>query len=148
MARQSAALAADLGVGRTGVGRLRHPALTKRSLILWTAFALIACREQPSYVIKRLPSGRDIRVLGMGRVYSVPDKAWAIELSYETDLPIDDPTALKSEIDDIWTLFRVDAENSGLRLAAISANERPRGRFVTTRRRFGFVYEKGPDGVW
>jgi hypothetical protein len=118
--------------------------------IIGIAVLLSGCAG-PRYRERVLPSGRVVKVMGLGRVYLTDGGRWAIVLKYETNVPMEDLAALRTEAMDIWTVFRTDADASGLSVAALSANEPPRytilGPFVTTNRSHGFAFEKR-DGTW
>jgi hypothetical protein len=85
-------------------------------------------------------------------MYTQEEGGWAVQLKYETCLNIKDVPALRAEAMDIWQSFRADADKSGLRIAALSANEPPRnsllGSLLTTNESYGFVFLKGADGEW
>ena len=71
----------------------------------------------------KLPSGRVVRVLGTGRI-DFPKGPPALMLKYETDLKISDTDALRKEVDEIFAVLKVDAENGQFRSAIVSANEK------------------------
>jgi len=94
-----------------------------------------------------LPSGRTVRVLGVGRMnFTAGDPA--LMLKYETDLRIQDKTALRTEVDDIWSVFRNDVEKGKFKAAIISANEVPQGLIAKKSAGYNFVDQKRPDGRW
>jgi hypothetical protein len=104
----------------------------------------------PNVTVKTLPSGREIKLLSMGRVYFAKDSP-ALILNYRTDIPIDDVPKLEQEVTDIWSVFQVDADKSQLTSAFISAHETPKPiglSFVTTDRSYNFGYRKSADGRW
>lgn len=69
-------------------------------------------------------------------------------LKYETDLKASDKDALRKEVDEIFTVFKADAENGQFRSAVVSANEKPTGFIVKKSNAYNFVYEKRTDGQW
>jgi hypothetical protein len=101
----------------------------------------------PAQQTVTLPSGKQVKVLGVGKVMFSND-APALMLKYETDIPIDDKERLSQEADEIWKSFRDDVEKAQLTSAILSANEPSKGLVVTTSRGFNFVYKRGADGTW
>ena len=69
-------------------------------------------------------------------------------LQYQTDLQVSDKEALRTEVDEIWPVLRVDAERGNYKSAIVSAREVPQGVFIKNAKGFNFVYEKGSDGDW
>lgn len=74
-------------------------------------------------------------------------------LQYQTDLKIpakseDSWKDLLTEIDDIWSALRVEAEKGNYTSVIISAREVPRGLIFKEARGYNFIYEKGPDNSW
>jgi hypothetical protein len=127
-----------------------------RTAVLAGALAVVAlpmagCGGRgPNVTVKTLPSGREIKLLSMGRVYFANDSP-ALMLNYRTDIAIDDLPKLEQEVADIWSVFQVDADKSQLTSAFISAHETPKPiglSFVTTDRSYNFGYRKSADGRW
>jgi hypothetical protein len=71
----------------------------------------------------------------------------ALMLKYQTDLKISDLPALRKEVDEIWPMFKGDAEKANLSNAIISANEVPQGLIFKTANGHNFVFKK-LDGTW
>jgi hypothetical protein len=69
-------------------------------------------------------------------------------LKYETDLKISDVEALRKEADEIFAVFKADAENGKFTSAIVSANEKPTGLILKNSKGYNFVYEKRADGQW
>jgi hypothetical protein len=69
-------------------------------------------------------------------------------LKYETDLKISDTDALRKEVEEIFAVLKVDAENGKFRSAIVSANEKPTGLILKKSNGYNFVYEKRADGQW
>ena len=69
-------------------------------------------------------------------------------LKYQTELSIDDKSALEKEVDEIWEVFRKDVENAQLTSGIVSANEKPTGFIITHSRGFNFVFTKSAIGEW
>lgn len=96
----------------------------------------------------RLPSGKVIKVLGIGKIYLAQSKRWVLNLDYETNISIDELTLLRQEVEEIWPVFIKDVERTDLKLASINANEPRRGFIIKENRSYRFVWEKAPDGNW
>lgn len=69
-------------------------------------------------------------------------------VKYETDLKISDTDALLKEVDEIFEVLKVDAENGQFRSAIVSASEKPTGLILKNSKGYNFVYEKRADGQW
>jgi hypothetical protein len=95
----------------------------------------------------KLPSGHAIKALGMGRI-NFPQGPPALMLKYETNLKIGDKDALRNEVDEIFTVLKVDAENGQFLSAVVSANEKPTGFILKKSNSYNFVYQKRTDGQW
>jgi len=72
----------------------------------------------------------------------------ALMLKYETDLKVGNQDALRKEVDEIFAVFKVDAENRRFQSAIVSANEKPTGFILKKSNAYNFVYEKRTDGQW
>ena len=112
-------------------------------LLLTLLVAFPASAQQ----IVTLPSGKHIKVLGVGKI-AFSEGPPGLMLKYETDLAVDDTPKLEKEVAEIWTTFRLDVEKAQLTVAIISANEHPSGVLIGTSKGFNFVYERGTDGKW
>src|SRR5947209_4441118 len=77
-----------------------------------------------------LPSGKKIKILGVGRMYFTNGSPPALMLKYQTGLKITDMVALEKEVNEIWSVFKADVERAGLTAGMVSANEIPRGNSV------------------
>jgi hypothetical protein len=113
---------------------------------LYLLVSLSACTQTPSYTQQTLPSGRIIKVGGIGTMYFTKNDP-ALMLKYYTDLNISDASDLREEVDDIWQSFRVNVEKEGLKSAIISANELPQG-IISKTRGYNFIFVKEEDGLW
>ncbi len=115
--------------------------------ILLVSYLLLgSCSQGPSYTAKTLPSGRVIKIAGIGKMYFSKDDP-ALMLKYYSDVSLNDTAKLQDEVEEIWSIFRIDAEKSKLTAAIISANEMPSG-IISKTRSFNFVFQKKPSGVW
>lgn len=109
---------------------------------------LAACGSGPNYRIYTLPNGKQVKVIGIARMYSTNGKNKWLILDYQTDLPIDDVPALRKEADEIWPHFKVDVERAGMDEAAIKASMPPKGFILQTTTSHMIAYRKSPDGRW
>ncbi|MDJ0594544.1 MAG: hypothetical protein QNJ72_31980 [Pleurocapsa sp. MO_226.B13] len=75
-----------------------------------------------------LPSGKQIIVEAVGKIYFLKSEP-GIMLKYSTTLDLENIDSLQSEINEIWLLFKKQANESGLNSAIISANSPPVGKF-------------------
>jgi hypothetical protein len=115
---------------------------------LCVVLALLGCTRSPDFAERTLPSGRTIKLMSIGTMLSGDGPA--LMLRYRTDLAVDNIPALQQEVDDIWTVFQIDAEKAKVNTAIISANDAPKstGLISSTSRGYNFVYRKSPDGQW
>ena len=118
-----------------------------RSLAIAVLLLLVGCGNQESYRMTTLPSGKQIKVLGVGKIYFTKDEP-ALMLKYQTDLSLDDKITLRKEVDEIWETFKVDVEKAHLGAAIVSANEVPQGSLIKTGKGYNFAFKKMPDGTW
>src|SRR5882724_8391694 len=129
------------------IASLKESTLLRLLIVLLATSLCCSCTaEQPSQLMK-LPSGRAIKVLGVGRI-NFPQNPPALMLKYETNLKIGERTALREEVGEIFSVFKVDAENGQFRSAVVSANEKPAGFILKKSNSYNFVYEKRTDGQW
>jgi len=113
---------------------------------LVAATFLAACSQQPAFTEQKLPSGRVVKIAGIGKMqFSAGDPA--LMLKYYSEVSFDRPAELKAEVEEIWQEFRKDADKGGFKAAIISANEMPHG-VISSTRGWNFVYEKHADGTW
>ena len=109
---------------------------------------LVACGNgQPAVKIIKLPSGKPVKVLSVGKVAFSNDVP-ALILSYQTDLKIADLPAVEKEINEIWNSFRVDVERAKLTSGIIRANNLKKEFIISTGESHAVVYRKGPGGQW
>ena len=80
-------------------------------LCLVMSLSLIGCTRSPDFTERTLPSGRTVKLMGMGPM--VLKEGTALMLRYRTDLAIDNIPSLQQEADDIWSVFRIDAGRLG-----------------------------------
>ena len=113
------------------------------------ACLVLGCSESgnQSYQVVTLPSGKQIKVLGVGKIHFTESDP-ALMLKYQTDLSLDNKVAIQQEVEEIWQSFKVDVEKAGLKAAIINANEVPNGMVIKTGRGYNFVYKKTEDRSW
>ncbi len=120
-----------------------------RSILAMTIcllFSSPSCSQSQKYTPKKLPSGRIVKIAGVGKICFSNDDP-ALMLKYYTDVPITDTGALREEVEDIWQSFKFDVEQSGLKSAIISANEMSTG-IISKTKGFNFVFKTQGDGSW
>jgi hypothetical protein len=118
--------------------------------VLLPILVLAGCRGTPQPPIKlhTLPSGEQVKVLGIRKITSSASGP-ALMLRYQTDMNMDDANAVHAEAERIWADFRKDAEQAHVQSAIISANSPPSGGGVITHTRaYNFVFERRGTGDW
>ena len=95
-----------------------------------------------------LPSGKKIIIEAVGKIYYRKSEP-GIMLQYSTNLDLENAELLQNEVNEIWSLFRQEADKSGLNSVVISANSPPVGKFfIGVRQTRNFVFLKSEDGFW
>jgi hypothetical protein len=122
-------------------------AVCKTFLALLFLTCLFGCVNGPNYKAVSLPSGKQIKVIAVQKMY-FSKGAPALVLKYQTDLDVNDKAALRSEADEIWPTFQKNVEHENLNSALIIANAVPQGTLIKTVHSYNFVYEKTTDGTW
>lgn len=111
-------------------------------------FLLASCDEKvPDYILHRLPSGKKIKLIGVGEVSCTGDNI-ALMLKYKTDYNIDNSVALRREVEEIWQYFRADVERAGLKNAVISVDEPLRKRVTKVNCSYNFAVSKQSGAAW
>jgi len=122
-----------------------------RSQAVWALLGLAtvaACAHSAEqYEVKKLPSGREVRVVSTGFM-RFQNGDTSLVLTYQTPFKVTDTASLGAEVEDIWNTFRIDAENAHLHSAIISALEVPSGFILKSSEGKNFVFERAPDGAW
>jgi hypothetical protein len=109
---------------------------------------LSGCGSEPGYTVHKLPSGREVKVLGITKMFVTKGDP-ALVLKYRTDLRLEDHDQLRKEVEEVWQAFRVDVERAGLKAAVISVQATPkRMLIVTTSKGYNFVVKKSDAGAW
>jgi hypothetical protein len=104
------------------------------------------CSQQPSKLYT-LPSGKQIKITNVGSMH-FSGGGPALVMSCETDINIDDMTALRAEANEIWDKFQLDVEKAGMKNAVIRMVHREGTGILTSSSGYGFVFEKRADGQW
>lgn len=128
----------------------RHQCMLRLFFVfVWLIVALAhaAHAEEENYRVVTLPSGKHVKVLGVGQI-NFSGSAPALMLKYETDLSIDSRAALDAEVSEIWLSFKADVEKAKLTSAIISANEKAAPGILVHSRGYNFVFSSGADGRW
>jgi len=106
----------------------------------------IACSSQAqNHKAFKLPSGKEIKITGMVKM-NFPNSDPALVLNYLTDIPIDNKVELRKEIDEVWSVFRVDVEKAKLNAGVIRATHMEGSGFVKSGKGYGYVFVKRDDG--
>ncbi|HUB66785.1 MAG TPA: hypothetical protein VL981_04805 [Candidatus Methylacidiphilales bacterium] len=101
---------------------------------------------EPGQILK-LPGGHTVKILSITKIeYS--KGVMAVMVRYQTNLSLDQRTALVQEVDDFWKIAVKDVDHYGYNEAILSSNEIHKGLFLTASRMLNFIFEKGPDGKW
>jgi hypothetical protein len=119
------------------------PGLCMLGLVLLTYFA----GPPPQAPLYTLPSGKQIRITGVGPGYFSSGPP-ALIMNCETDISIDDKAELRKEVDEIWEIFRKDVENAHMTIGVIRMVHNESTGIVTHAKGYGFVFEKRADGRW
>ncbi|MCE0498475.1 MAG: hypothetical protein LV481_11075 [Methylacidiphilales bacterium] len=119
-------------------------------LLAFTAFLLTSTRSfaslQADQVLK-LPCGHTVKILSVSKVeYS--KGVMAVMVRYQTNLSLDERTALIQEVDDFWKIAVKDVDHYGYNEAILSSNEVHKTLFLTSSRALNFIFEKSSDGKW
>jgi hypothetical protein len=117
--------------------------------LLSSLVMLAGCtKPKPHVEIRKLASGEEVKVLGISKL-KMSTSGPALVLRYQTDLNMDDESAVHGEAERIWAEFRKDAEQAQVQNAIVSANAPPDGEGVITHTRtYNFVFERTADGFW
>jgi hypothetical protein len=130
--------------------------IKKRYVLLLILLALViyGCASEyfgrdSYYELVTLPSGKSVRILNIGKAYgaNTNDPPMLI-LNYETDLSIKDHQNLEQEAQEIWEVFKINADKEGMVSAAVRANEKRKGFLFHWGSAYGFVYTKSDQGIW
>ncbi len=111
-------------------------------------FLLASCDEQvPDYILHKLPSGKKIKLIGVGEVSCTGDNI-ALMLKYKSDYNIDNSVAVRREVEEIWQYFQADVERAGFKNAVISVDEPLRKRLIKANCSYNFAISKQSGTAW
>jgi hypothetical protein len=94
--------------------------LTIASQCLALLFLLTGCVNDPEYKVYVLPSGKEIKIIGI-KYGTFTDSDSLLILNYLTDIPIDNEKALRAEAEEIWPHFAVEVERANLTVGMLNA---------------------------
>lgn len=117
------------------------------ALVLGLVLVNGAIANQPERLTS-LPSGKQIPIIVLGPAIGDGGKTKAIMLRYRTQRQMNDRDGLSREADDIWDLFKIDADRSGLTTAVISAESAAPDPHTGKNATASFVLEKESNGEW
>ncbi len=96
----------------------------------------------------KLPSGREIKITGMNEM-NFENGETGLVLNYQTDIPIENLDELKKEVEEVWTIFRVDVEKAKTTTGIIRATHiTDDGMFVKNGKGYGFICRRDAKGQW
>lgn len=118
----------------------------KLALALSILVSCIACSSQAqNFKSFKLPSGKEIKITGMVKM-NFPNSDPALVLNYLTDIPIENRAELRKEIDEVWSVFRIDVEKAKLTAGVIRVTHMEGSGFVKSGKGYGYVFVKRDDG--
>jgi hypothetical protein len=127
---------------------LEKPIRLKLCIALILLIGSLCCGSNgQNFKLFKLPSGKEIKVTGVGKM-DFPNSDPALVMNYLTDISIDDKTALRKEVDEIWDVFQKDVENAHLRGGVIRATHVEGTGLAKSGKSCGFVFVKRDDGKW
>lgn len=98
--------------------------------------------------IVKLENGKQVKLLSQGPFYFKNGDPPALVLKYETGIELSNVEELKSEVSEIWKIFKYDVEKSGFTTAVIRAQRPLKGTYIRKGNGYGFVFSKQPGGSW
>ena len=143
---------ADARGWRRLLQRRRRRCVSSRGIACFT-FCLVAtvgCSPRPSAGEKlTLESGETVRVLQRKKWTFTDGSPPALQLVYETKVPIADSVGLLLEARQVWEAFVPEVEKAGFTAAALTPTQArgvPGVVHLTTS--FGFVATRASSGIW
>lgn len=93
-------------------------------------------------------SNKQIRITNISN-FNFPESGPALVMYYKTEIPINNLKELRKEVDEIWEVFRNDAEKAKVKGAAIRAvHDEESNGVITNGKGFGFVFIQKDNGSW
>ena len=118
-------------------------------LFILIIFTIVSCSPSPQYTIQKLPSGKEIKIISMGKMFFSKDKP-ALMVKYQTDIDIKNVDLLRKEVEEIWPMFRINVEKSQYSNAIITVASQPIKKFIffSTNSNYNFMALKKENGTW
>jgi len=126
----------------------RNRALARALAAVAFAALLCACHEVDQTAAWDLPSGKQVTIIGVNKLYYSAGGDWALVVNYESSVPLDQGDALRREVDEVWTVFKNKVDRAGVKYAIVSPNAPASSGVVTTRRSISYLYSRGASGQW
>ena len=125
---------------------MRVKAISAAALVVFASGCVKVDRRPQTYT---LPSGKQVKVLGVSGKTFPQDVAGDIFLvTYETAAPVGDMRAVRAEAEELWAIFRPEAERAGLKKAALQIRKHKDSWSSLGGKGYIFVYARGDDGAW
>lgn len=119
-----------------------------RFFIIGLIISLVGCSQGEPYSVQTLKNGKEVKIIGVTKALFAGGET-ALILAYETDLPLENVTALREEVLDIWPDFQVNVEKSGLNIGGIQARKTKKTSvFTSAAKNYGFIFTKTSSGEW
>ena len=111
---------------------------------------LSACSSSEPYTVQKLPNGKEIKIISIGKIFSTAEReGTSLYLRYESENDVSDKAAIRQEVETIWLVFKVSAENENVHSAVIQANNTVQKYIIfSSVKNSGFVYRKNEKGDW
>jgi hypothetical protein len=122
--------------------------LASAALAVALATALGACHEVDRTNAWELPSGKQVTIIGVDKLYSGAVSDWALVVSYESAVPLDQDDALRREVDDVWAVFKNKVDRARVNYAIVSPNAPTSSGVVTSRRSVSYLFTRAASGRW
>ncbi len=117
-------------------------------LILLSALIFNLGSSSPQTTTQKLPSGKEIKILGMGKMHFTKGTP-ALALKYQTDISVEKIDLIRQEVEEIWPFFRYNVEQSRLSNALIMATSPPEKSFFGNKTQSqNFVATMKENGTW
>jgi hypothetical protein len=124
--------------------QLKYAVVGGIAVLLLMVFLVRGAEEQDTSLLA-LPSGNSVEVL---RVTKIGSKDPALQVVYETMLDMGHAEAVESEMTEVWSIFKADAEKEGVRKVTIRAQEPLHGMVVGAGKAYVMTLERKADGQW
>jgi len=112
------------------------------------AAVLGACHEVDQTNTWDLPSGKQVTIIGVNKLYYSAASDWALVVNYESSVPVDQSDVLRREVDDVWAVFKNKVERAQVKYAIVSPNAPASSDAVTSRRSVSYIFTRDASGHW